>query len=215
MTNIVNFPAKYKRTNLTPQKRVFYLGYCYFGPTLCQEVQNIFLKRHGYKNGERRWSIIIYSGYTENDTRRYSIELESCLENDVPDMIEQFNLEEEVTLEELRVMGWDGHVEHTAKIKHIFFPVYDDIQFPSFAQPLHRHQFGITTMAQSAGTPEFLAGKGLYAYTFYHEARCGFVWMNLRKYSTNEIKTVPVRIVGKLSKDFKGKHFKQRSSSFF
>ena len=215
MTNIVNFPVKFKRTNLTPQKRVFYLGYCYFGPTLCQEVQNIFLKRHGYKNGGRRWSIIIYAGYTESDSRRYSIELDSCLENDVPDMIEKFNLDQDVTFEELRMMGWDGHVGHSAKIKHIFFPVYDDVQIPSFARPIHRHQFGITLMAQSAGTPEFLAGKGLYAYTFYHEARCGFVWMNLRKYSTNEIKTVPVRIVGKLSKHFKTKHFKERSSSFF
>ena len=170
MTNIVKFPTKQKRQNLTPRKRVFYLSYCYFGPALCQEVQNIYLKRHGYKNGKRRWSIIIYSGYTENDKRRYSIELDSCSENDVPDMINSFNLEEEVTFEELRMMGWNGEVEHSAKIKHISSPVYDDIKFPSFARPIYRHQFGTKVMAQSAGTPEFLFGKGLYAYTFYQEA---------------------------------------------
>ena len=213
MTNIVNFPVKYKRTNLTPRKRVFYLSHCYFGSILCQEVQNIFLKRHGYKNGERRWSIITYSGYTENDNKRYSIALDTCLENDVPDMIAKFNLEKEVTFEELQMMGWEGKVEYSAKIKHIFSPVYDNIKFPSFAQPLHRNQFGTTVMAQGAGTPEFLAGKGLYAYTYYHGARCGFVWMNLSKFGSNEIKTVPVRIVRKLSKEFEDNYFKKRNSS--
>ena len=213
MTNIVKFPTKQKRQNLTPRKRVFYLSYCYFGPALCQEVQNIYLKRHGYKNGKRRWSIIIYSSYSENDKRRYSIELDSCSENDVPDMIDRFNLEEEVTFEELRMMGWNGEVTLSAKLKHIVSPIYDGLQFPSFAQPIRRHQFGTKVMAQSAGTAEFLADKGLYAYTYYHGESCGFVWMNLKKYGSNEIKSVPVRIVVELSKEFKKNYCKKRNSS--
>lgn len=133
----------------------------------------------------------------------------------MPDMIDRFNLEEEVTFEELRMMGWNGEVTLSAKLKHIVSPIYDGIQFPSFARPIHRHQFGTKVMAQSAGTPEFLAGKGLYAYTYYHGANCGFVWMNLQKYYSNEIKTVPVRIKEKLSDEFREKYFKKRRVSFF
>lgn len=213
MTNIVKFPTKQKRQNLTPRKRVFYLSYCYFGPALCQEVQNIYLKRHGYRNGKRRWSLITYASYSEDESKLYSIELDSCLENDVPDMIEKFNLEEEVTFDELRMMGWNGEVTLSAKLKHIVSPMYDGLQFPSFARPIHRHQFGTKVMAQSAGTPEFLAGKGLYAYTYYHGESCGFVWMNLKKYGRNEIKSVPVRIVVELSKEFKKNYCKKRNSS--
>ena len=127
MTNIVKFPTKHKRRNLTPRKRVFYLSYCYFGPALCQEVQNIYLKRHGYHNGERRWSLITYASCSEDENKLYSIELDSCLENDVPDMIDRFNLEEEVTFEELRMMGWNGEVIFSAKIIDFFASDSDNL----------------------------------------------------------------------------------------
>ena len=67
-------------------------------------------------------------------------------------------------------------------------------------------------MAQSAGTPEFLDGKD-YTLHLLSWGRHGFVWMNLQKYGSKEIKTVPVRIVKKLSKDFKDNYFKKRNSS--
>ena len=213
MINVINFPLKFKRPDPIPRKRVFYLGYRYVGPMLCQEVQNIFLKRHAAKGNQRYWSIIIYAGYSENDRKKYSIELDYCSENDVPDMIDKFNLEDEVTFDNLRSMGWDGKVLHTAKIKHIFHPVYDDVKFPAFAQPLHRQQFGLSTMAQSWGTPEFLSGKGLYAFTYYRGGRAGSVLMNLEKYSSSELKTVPVRIVKRLSTEFRKRNFKKRRSS--
>ena len=92
MTNIVNFPKKEKRPAPIPRQRVFYIGYWYVGPMLCQEVQNLYLKRKGMKNGFRYWSVITYGKYDESDTRAYSIEIEQCEENDVPDMLEAFDL---------------------------------------------------------------------------------------------------------------------------
>ena len=52
-----------------------------------QEVQNVYLKRHGRKEGTRRWSIITYGKFDEWDVRNYSLELANCEEDDVPDMI--------------------------------------------------------------------------------------------------------------------------------
>ena len=213
MTNIVNFPVKYKRTNLTPRKRVFYLSHCYFGSILCQEVQNIFLKRHGYKNGERRWSIITYSGYTENDNKRYSIELDTCLENDVPDMIAKFNLEEEVTFDELRMMGWNGEVTFSAKLKHIVSPIYDGLQFPNFVCPINRKGFGTKIMAQSVSARKLLHGEGVYSYTSYEDAEHGIIWMNLQDYGGHEIRAVPVQFVGQQSNVFRQKYLKKRKSN--
>ena len=126
MTNIVKFPTKQTRRNLTPRKRVCYLSYRYVGPVLCQDVQNIYLKRHGYHNGERRWSLITYASYSEGENKLYSIELDSCVENDVPDMIENIYLEEEVTFDELRMMGWNGAVTFSAKIMDLFAVVSDN-----------------------------------------------------------------------------------------
>ena len=50
MNNILIFPKKEKRTKPLPRQRVFYIGFRYAGPMLCQEVQNIYLKRNGFKN---------------------------------------------------------------------------------------------------------------------------------------------------------------------
>ena len=56
----------------------------------CQEVQRLYLKRKGLKNGTRYWSVITYGKYDESNNRTYSIEIEQCEENDVPDMLDPF-----------------------------------------------------------------------------------------------------------------------------
>ena len=76
MNNIISFPKKEKRAKPLPRQRVFYLGFRYVGPMLCQEVQNLYLKRNGMKKGVRWWSILTYGKYDENDSIEYSIELE-------------------------------------------------------------------------------------------------------------------------------------------
>ena len=119
MTNIVNFPKIEKREKPLPRKRVFYIGFRYVGPFLCQDVQNIYLKRNGLKEGLRTWSLITYGKYDEDDYKEYSIELESCEENDLPDLLDEFDVGNQVTFDELRVMGWRGQVECSAKIIQI------------------------------------------------------------------------------------------------
>ena len=116
MTNIVNFPKIEKREKPLPRQRVFYIGFRYVGPFLCQDVQNIYLKRNGLKEGLRTWSLTTYGKYDENDNKEYSIELDSCEENDLPDLLNEFDVGNQVTFDELREMGWRGRVECSATI---------------------------------------------------------------------------------------------------
>ena len=106
MTNVITLPEREKLPESSQRQRVFYLGFVYRGPPLMQEVQDVYLKRHGRKEGTRRWSIITYSKYFEWDVRNYSLELANCAEDDVPDMIDEWYKPDEVTFEDLWEMGW-------------------------------------------------------------------------------------------------------------
>jgi hypothetical protein len=107
-------PVKYEVP--LPRQRVFYLCVIYTGPELCQEVTTLYLKRHGKKNGVRRWSLIYYGKYDEYDTRNYSIELDFCDEDDVPDMLCEYSIGNHIKLDDLRKFGWNGKVDHNAEI---------------------------------------------------------------------------------------------------
>ena len=107
-------PVKYE--DPLPRQRVFYLGVIYTGPELCQEVTTLYLKRHGNKNGTRKWSLITYEKYDEYDQREYSIEIDNCQENDVPDMLSQYFIGEHISIDDLRTFGWKGNINKNAKI---------------------------------------------------------------------------------------------------
>ena len=107
-------PLKYEKP--LPRQRVFYLGVVYTGPPLCQDVTELYLKRHGKIDGKRKWSLITYGKYDEFDKRNYSIELDICDEDDVPDMLCQFYIGNHITFDDLRKFGWNGKVFNNAKI---------------------------------------------------------------------------------------------------
>ena len=107
-------PLKYEKP--LPRQRVFYLGIVYTGPPLCQDVTELYLKRHGKIDGKRKWSLITYGKYDEFDKRNYSIELDICDEDDVPDMLCQFYIGNHITFDDLRKFGWNGKVLNNAKI---------------------------------------------------------------------------------------------------
>ena len=107
-------PLKYEKP--LPRQRVFYIGIVYTGPPLCQDVTELYLKRHGKIDGKRKWSLITYGKYDEFDKRNYSIELDICDEDDVPDMLCQFYIGNHITFDDLRKFGWNGKVFNNAKI---------------------------------------------------------------------------------------------------
>ena len=68
------------------------------------------------KNGKRKWSIITYEKYDEYDAREHSIELDECDENDIYKMLSEWNLANDVSLDELKRMGWNGRISCNAEI---------------------------------------------------------------------------------------------------
>ena len=120
MTKIIKFPSKQKRSKPMPKQRVFYIGFRYVGPMFCQDVQSIYLKRNGLINNTRTWSLIRYGKYDENDYKDYSIELDKCQENDLPDMLDEFDIGNQVNFDELRDMGWKGVIDYEAKVENLF-----------------------------------------------------------------------------------------------
>ena len=107
-------PLKYEEP--LPRKRIFYLGVIYTGPALCQDVTTVYIKRHGNKNNIRKWSLIYYGKYDEFDKHDYSIELDFCDEDDVPDMLSQYDIGNHITYDYLRKFGWNGKVYNKVKI---------------------------------------------------------------------------------------------------
>ena len=194
MTNVVTFPIKAKRPSPLPRQRVFYIGFRYVGPMFCQDVQQLYLKRKGLVHGERWWAMITYAKYDESDRRNYSIELEECHEDDVPDMLDMFEVGNELNFAELEAMGWRGKVSPSATVKSIFHSCYDGFRFPSFVSPLKANEFGTKVMSQGRSAEAFLSDKKLHAYTVYGGGLDGFVWMNLASFDGREIKARPVRL---------------------
>ena len=134
MDSIVKFPIKKIVYEPLPRQRFFYLGYKYIGPTLCQEIQHLYLKRKGLIYGTKWWATITYGKYSCSEKREYSLELEECEEEAVPDLLEMFDMRE-ICSDKLRSMGRRGKRSHSAEIKSIFHTCYDGLRFPTFAAP--------------------------------------------------------------------------------
>ncbi len=176
---------------------------------LCQEVQNIYLKRNGFKNGSRTWSLITYGKYDENDRKNYSIELDNCEENDLPDMLDEFDVGNQVTFDELVDMGWRGKINYSSSVISLIHKCYNNLVFPKFVKPLETGQFnGTDIMMESGSAQGRLKGKSCYAFTHYRNRYpLGHVWMNLHKLNSDEYAAVPVESKLTFSDQFYNRYF--------
>jgi len=95
MTNVIHvkFPKNLKRK--LPKQRVFYLGQYYAGPPLCQSLEKLWLKR----KPNNRW--VLQQKY---DGRVY--EWEEYDGDDLFSALETIPFVDEVTIDDLREMGW-------------------------------------------------------------------------------------------------------------
>jgi hypothetical protein len=79
-----------------PRRRVFYAGYRYVGPNFCQDVQQVYLKRHG----SGWWSLIFYY-------QGRVWEIDTFTSASVPFKLEEYEILEAPTLGDLERMGWE------------------------------------------------------------------------------------------------------------
>ena len=116
MTIVIPFSSPKSFSTPLPRQRVFYIGYRYVGPMFCQDIQNLYLKRKGVVGGIRRWAVITYARLDDSDARQYSFQLEECEERLVLRMLRGLDMETDVSIEDLRKMGWRGREECSAEI---------------------------------------------------------------------------------------------------
>tara|TARA_B100000963_G_C22606585_1_gene662798 strand:- start:544 stop:981 length:438 start_codon:yes stop_codon:yes gene_type:complete len=135
-----------------------------------------------------------YCKYDESDSKTYSFELEECEENDVLDMINRYEIQDEISIEDLKKMGWDGRASSNASLKNIYHKCYDGLEFPDFAQPLFGREFGTKIMAQAKKAENLLKGRKVHSYIRLEHSTENWVWMNLKSFDGEFVKARPVRL---------------------
>lgn len=102
MTNVINvkFPKIINRK--IPKRRVFFLGYYYAGPPLCQSLEKLWLKR----KPNNYWVL-----QQKIDGRVF--ECEKYHGNDLLEALERIPFADVVTIDDLLGMGWfhKGHIK--------------------------------------------------------------------------------------------------------
>ncbi|MBE91280.1 MAG: hypothetical protein CMM76_17780 [Rhodospirillaceae bacterium] len=78
-----------------PRRRVFYAGHRYVGPALCQDVQQIYLKRHG----NEEWSLIFYF-------QGRSWKLDRFATDTLISKLNEYRIEGAPDCDSLEMMGW-------------------------------------------------------------------------------------------------------------
>ena len=78
-----------------PRRRAFYAGHWHLGPALCQDIQQIYLKRHG----NEEWSLIFYF-------QGRSWELDSFATDTQNSKLNENRIEGAPDCDSLELMGW-------------------------------------------------------------------------------------------------------------
>ena len=102
MAQIISFKRDCKTESYghTPYQRVFYVGYRYVGPMLCQEVQRIYLKK-------KKFGRYCFQFYAEGMV----FELGEFPIKEFSSRLDELNLEEAISNGELVALGWRSDCE--------------------------------------------------------------------------------------------------------
>ena len=64
--------------------------------------------------------MITYAPIDDHSSKLYSLKLDECHEDLVPEMLEVYGLQNEVSISELRKMGWRGKVLEPATVVQLY-----------------------------------------------------------------------------------------------
>ena len=112
----INIPKGY------PRQQLFLVGKIYVGPDHNRTVTYYYLRRN-LRRGEitnkvTTWSLKIF-GNKEGTDQETFIEIDTCTENEVIEMLEKWNLFHQVTYKKLYGMGWKGQIKKDARVVYL------------------------------------------------------------------------------------------------
>ena len=126
MTNILVFPKQFNTVPKGyPRQQLFLVGKFFIGPIYDRKVTYYYLRRN-LRRGEstnkiKTWSLKIFREHTYTSDFKL-IEIDICKENEVINMLEKWNLFNQVTYKKLHRMGWKGKIKKDAIIINIRKP---------------------------------------------------------------------------------------------
>ena len=133
MSAVIKFP---KIIKLDPKRfhrqRLFWIGKVLEGTSYSCIYQEYYLRRNEVIRGNKRWSLKIF-GFrkkTDKDPKFYAVS--SCDAEELPDMLDKWNLGNKISYKRLYRMGWRGKITKTAKIYHFINSNKKEGQYPPF-----------------------------------------------------------------------------------
>lgn len=116
MSAVVKFP---KIIRLDPNRfhrqRLFYIGKVLEGSSYSGNYQEYYLRRNEVIRGNKRWSLKIF-GLKKKDLEPRMHAISSCNDDQLLDMLERWNLLDQISYKKLFWIGWRGKIKKSAKI---------------------------------------------------------------------------------------------------
>ena len=113
---VIKFPEIIKLDpNRFHRQRLFYIGKVLEDPPYLSKYQEYYLRRNEKVRGNKDWSLKIF-GLKKKDTRHRMHTISSCDDDQLIDMLEKWNLIDQISYKKLFWMGWRGKINRSAKI---------------------------------------------------------------------------------------------------
>ena len=117
MSAVIKFPEIVK---LDPtrfhRQRLFYIGKVLQGPSYFCNYQEYYLRRNKVIRGNKRWSLKILGLKKKTDLEPRMFAISSCDDDQLLEMLEKWNLLDQISYKKLFWIGWRGKIKKSAKI---------------------------------------------------------------------------------------------------
>ena len=98
------------------RQRLFYIGRVLEGPSYSCNYQEYYLRRNKVIRGNKRWSLKIFGLKKKTDLEPRMHAISSCDDDQLLDMLEKWNLLDQISYKKLFWLGWRGKIKKSAKI---------------------------------------------------------------------------------------------------
>ena len=117
MSAIVKFPEIIRLDpNRFHRQRLFYIGKVLEGSSYSSNYQEYYLRRNEVIRGNKRWSLKIFGLKKKKDLEPRMHAISSCNDDHLLDMLDRWNLLDQISYKKLFWIGWRGKIKKSAKI---------------------------------------------------------------------------------------------------
>ena len=117
MSLVVKFPEIIKlNPNRFHRQRLFYIGKVLVGPSYSCRYKEYYLRRNEVIRGNKRWSLKIFGLKKKTDLEPCMHAISSCNDDQLLEMLEKWNLIDQISYKKLFWMGWRGKINKSPNI---------------------------------------------------------------------------------------------------